>query len=245
VSFWRSDGDQLVAMFGRDAMGEWPVIGGADPNSFIFTGDRVYARQPGVGLWFGAIDGTGGGVVLRGGRFEVSASGGGVLALIDGIAWRHSVVAGAERLGGDGLTQLRFVPAGATAWHEPTRTIWFLPGPSIGGQMAPVLANAASSSVLTEGADAVYVRGQNGFLRVALPPGADGPVAFDRPLEALSPVHAGLVLARDADDAFFAVDPATGRSTGWALHTTRIERSGRGTWGAYVCDRGLFVVPLP
>lgn len=230
---WTPDGNRLV-------------VDGARPNPALLVGETLYVDRPGLGLWAGELNGPDGDEVLPAPIDAVTSSGGGVIALIDGVAWRYRPDTGAERLGGEGLGLMSFAPLGATAWQADAGALWFLPGPGVEGAAARLTVGAPRAGRLNApGGAALYVLGPDGWFRAALPPGDEADVAFDRPFDDLYPLGPDGLLGRDPDGALWAIDPRTGLTTGWAANVEEVERGPRNGVVAYVCDRGTFLVPVP
>lgn len=244
VVFMRADGAEVsVHVAGPD--GEIELIDGAARSAGTLIGETLYVERPGRGLWAGELSGEGWAQVLDAPIDALMSSGGGVIALIDGVGWRYRPDLGAERLGGDGLTQLGFAPLGATAWQADEGAVWFLPAPGVDGEPGPLVQGAPRlGRVNAPGGQTVYLLGAEGWRSVPLPPGDGVTPSFERAVEVLYPLDEAALLATDADDALWAIDPATGEATGWARAVTRVERAPRRGYVAYVCDRGTFLVPL-
>lgn len=244
VVFMRADGAEVsVHVAGPD--GEIELIDGAARSSGTLIGETLYVERPGRGLWAGELSGEGWGPVLDAPIDALMSSGGGVLALIDGVAWRYRPDIGAERLGGAGLSQLGFAPLGATAWQADEGAVWFLPAPGVEGEPTPLVEGAPRlGRVNAPGGQTIYLLGAEGWRSVPLPPGDGVTPIFERAVDVLYPLDEAALLATDADDALWAIDPATGEAVGWARAVSRVERSPRRGYVAYVCDRGTFLVPL-
>lgn len=222
------------------------VVDGARPSPALLIGETLYADRPEAGLWSGELAGPDGQHVLDPPVETFMSSGGGVLALIDGAAWRYRPDTGAEALGADGLTQLGFAPLGGTAWQAETGRLWFVPGPGVPGEATVIAEADRPGRINAPGGGAIYaLNGGDIWARVPLPPGDGAPVRFDRPLASLITVGADGLLGQDADAALWAIDPHTGASVGWALNVDDVQTSARNGWVAYTCDRGTFLAPWP
>ncbi|MCB9539039.1 MAG: carboxypeptidase regulatory-like domain-containing protein [Myxococcales bacterium] len=245
VTFWRADVDGTQALHVYDdAEGEWRLVGQADGFSFRAVGDVYYLARPDRSLWRGDFDG-GGEDVLLGAPGGFVVLGDAVLALIDGAAWRYRPQLGAEALNVEGLSGLRNASGGAVAWEEGELgdRLWYLP--LLGDQEAtPLLDAAANRAIVSEpGGGALYVRdADSAWRRLAVPPDGGEDVAFAAGVEQLFTVSAEQVLGLDAEGGLFTIDPRTGAARAWAFNVDVVQPSGRGSYVAYVCDRGLFLV---
>jgi hypothetical protein len=245
VTFWRADVDGTHALHVYDdAEGEWRLVGQADGFSFRAVGDVYYLTRPGRSIWRGAFDG-GGEDVLLGAPGGFVVLGDALLALIDGAAWRYRPQLGAEALDVEGLSGLRSASGGAVAWEEGELgdRLWYLP--LLGGEAAaPLLEAAANRAIVSEpGGGALYVRdADSAWRRLAVPPDGGEDVAFAADVEQLFTVSAEQVLGLDAEGGLFTIDPRTGAARAWAFGVDVVQPSGRGSYVAYVCDRGLFLV---
>lgn len=242
--FWRAGAAGQQALFLYDGQASRLLVDGARGSTFIRVGDTYYVERPGAGLWHGTLDGAGDDIV-EGISASFRTAGGGLVAVVDGVAWRV-VGDAAERLGGDGLSSLVSAPAGGTAWRQVDLSLWYLPGPGVETPLSLVAQGAPSPERVAEpGGAALYVRGgEGGFYRVPAP-ALQPTVLFERELTTLTPVDADRALGRDAEQALWQVDPQTGASFGWAREVTTVARSVRGGYVAYVCDRGIFLAPIP
>ncbi len=244
LRFWREDAQGADALYLHDGADARLLVDGAAGRSYSEIGDAYFVERPGRGLWRGTFDGEGADLV-EGAAASIRTSGGGVVALVDGVAWRvdgeHP-----ERVGGEGLTALTSATGGGTAWRQEDRTLWYVPGP---GTDTPLTRIAEGSDgpqrVAERGGEAIYARGgEGGFYRVPLP-ATEPVVRFEREVTALTPIDAARLLGRDPDGALWQIDPRTGEAFGWARGVTRVIPSVRRGYVAYVCDRGLFLAPTP
>jgi hypothetical protein len=251
VFFWRGMGagheDLYVLGGAADAVERRRAVD-VDGRTLVTTVDGFYVAAPGRGLLHGLRDaGPEAAVVVPGQTVQFVTSGPGVIALADGHAWTHIPGSPPTDRGGAGLAQLEIAPRGATAFAGGgVNRVFYVPAPDLPGDVFALAAGRPMAQRVTEPArTAVYVRDAGGWLNWTLPASADAPgrpFGFDA--ERTLPVTPEWVMQLDAAGALWAAPTDAERSVPWAWHVQTLERSPRRELAAYVCDRGVFVVPL-
>ena len=249
VMFWRAEEGATQSAFVWEEGSERLLVEGAVGHSMRVSGEGFYVIRPDRGLYRGRLDGSEAGEVLMGHIDGFTGSGDGVVALVDGAPWRYAEEVGAERLGEPELTDLssvQYAPFGATAWAEATRTLWWLPGPGQDHEPTALVRGADRPGRMTaSGGNGIYVLGPDGYRSVLLPPREGGEVMFDAPILSIVVVDAERLLGLDRENGLWQVNPQTGRAFAWASHVVLLERSIQRNFAAYVCDRGVFLAPIP
>ena len=245
--FWRApdEGRSGQRLFGSLAGEEILLVSEATGTSLQVVGERFYVTRPGIGLYHGRIDDGSGGDVIVGSIGGVSRFGDGVVALADGVAWRHNPEEGASEIGGEGLSSLASAPLGATAWQSEMGTLWWLPGPGVMAEPSPLVEGTARlGRAAGSEAGAIYVLGPAGYFRIDVPPAPGARVDFEVSVDEIYAVDEARLLGLDAVDTLWSIDPRDGRAVAWADRVTLVQRSSRRNYVAYVCDRGIFLVEL-
>ncbi len=251
VFFWRGQAagheDLYVLGGAADAVERRRAVD-VDGRTLVTTVDGFYVAAPGRGLLHGLRDaGPEAGVVVPGQTVQFVTSGPGVIALADGHAWTHVPGNPPTDRGGAGLAQLEIAPRGATAFAGGgVNRLFYVPAPDLPGDVFPLAGGRPMPQRVTEPArSAVYVRDAGGWLNWTLPPSADAPGRpFGSDAERTLPVTPEWVMQLDAAGALWAAPTDAERRVPWAWHVQTLERSPQRALAAYVCDRGVFVVPL-
>ena len=250
VLFWRAEpAGTHTAFVWEQGAGQRLLVVGADGHSLRITAEIFHVVRPGRGLYRGHLDGSGSERLLEGVVDGFTTYWNGVIALMEGALWRYTDRVGPEWLGDDGrdaLSTLQSAPFGATAWFAPGGILWWIPSPGRPGVPTVLVEGADRLGRSTAyGGTGLYVLGPEGYRFVALPPRPDGEVRFDAHLVQIQSVDEARVLGLDEQGGLWQVNPLTGQAFGWASQVRLLTPSpGRG-FAAYVCDRGVFLAPIP
>lgn len=255
--FWRA-GATAEDLWLFDGVEERRLVRDTRGSTFVTVGDGFYVNADGRGVWhgdFGPANAQGevGRLAVPGLNTPFIVSGGGLVALADGAAWRYTPgAAGGEALGPTGLGGLQATVSGATAFAGATGSLWWLPGPGL--DLRPVALSMGApdqSRMATRDRTGLYHPTAQGWVRSDLPPAAGAAVRrYDPPVRAIAELLPAeqLLTIDPADATLYAVDALDASPAGrvrWAWNARLVRGGPRGRLVAYVCDRGLFVVPLP